>query len=86
MQEDFFLHKNKFYWFTTSYLGKRLRFIFDLCIEVKIDSHWEAKYRKAIFIYSIFLPVFSFMKSFLKLVSYILDNTKLHIYFKKFVN
>ena len=69
MPEDFLFHKNNsFTVFTTSYLGKGLRFVFDLCIEVKIDSNWEAKYRKVIF-----PPVFPFIKPFLKLVSYILD-------------
>ena len=72
MQEDFVLNRNNsFTGFTTSYIGKRLRFIFDLRIEVKINSHWEVKYRKA-FLHIAFLQYFLLLIH-LKLVSYILD-------------
>ena len=43
MQEDFVFRKNNsFPGFATSYLGKRLRFVIDLYIDVEIDLHWKA--------------------------------------------
>ena len=70
MQKDSLFHKsNSFTEFTTPYLGKRLEFVFDLCIELKILGN---KTQEGSFSYS-FPPVFSFVKLYSKLVLYILD-------------
>ena len=75
MSEDFLFQKNNsLTGFTSSYLGKRSKFAFDLCIEVKIDSRSEAECRRAIFL-MVFFQYFIFVKSFVNLVSHILDIT-----------